>query len=457
MKNVKFKRIISLLTAVCLIMSAVGFSAFADNDDIVEVPASEEDYIDSAPEYIPDGETESNADATRDDNAVAGGSSEDNKEVTLPAKNIRLKTSQQNKIKIGDTFQIQYKFTPLKSDDYVTYKSFDQKIVKVDENGLVTAVGYGKTKIRIKASSGVKKNIYFTVTDEDGNENANAVKGEVQSIELSDKNAMVRVGKQIQIEPVLYPLGISDELTYTSMNTSVVKVTRSGLVTAAGEGTTLVIVTASSGVSAEFSVTVYSDVFRGIDISKWQGDIDWKKVSLSGVDFAMIRSSFGSENIDEKLKANVAGCEKYGISYGFYHYTYAATVSEARLEARYFLNAIKNYNPGYPVVLDIEEDFYKKMTRKQVTDIIVAFMTELEKAGYYAALYTNPTFVRDFIDAPRISGYDIWIACWGDEERLNSHYDGKYVMWQYSATGRVNGISGDVDLDYSYRDYPNRG
>ena len=466
-KNNILKRTLALVTSACLIFSYVGFTAYADNDadpdDIVEILATDEEMADEGEAEFSeksDSDTEKNTKApentpvkTEDDNAVAGGGNEDAKEVTIPAKNIRLMVDQTNDLVLGETFQIDFRFSPLKSDDYVTYKSYNKRVVKVDENGLVTAIGYGSTRIMVKASSGVKKNIYFNVTDAEGNEDADYVKGEVSSIELLSRNAMVHVGKKVQIEPVLYPLGITDDLTYVSDNKSVAKVSASGIVTAVGNGSTVITVTASNGVSATFNVTVYSDVYRGIDVSKWQENIDWQKVASKGIDFAMIRSSFGREHTDEKLQANVAGCEKYGISYGFYHYTYATTPEEARVEAKYFLKTIKNYNPDYPVVLDIEEDFFKQMSRKQVTSIITAFLSELDKAGYYPAVYSYAKFFMDYVDMSKISKYDIWIASWGDEEKLTSVYDGPYDMWQYSATGSVSGIFGEVDLDYSYKDY----
>lgn len=455
MKKNGLKKIVSVITAVFMITSTVGFSVVADNeDDIEETVATEEELEFEGIEEDTSEEDNAEAAESSDDNAVAGNFNDDVKEVTTPARGIKLNGSQRNSIKIGETFQIDFKFKPAKSDDYVTYRNYNKRIVKVDENGLVTAIGYGTAKIRIEASGGARKNIYFTVTDTEGNEDAEVVKGEVTSIELIDKTAMVRLGKEIQIEPILYPLGIFSSLTYESNNPDVASVSQSGVVAAAGTGSAEITVTAESGASAIFSITVYDDIFRGIDVSKWQGDINWKKVSLAGIDFAMIRSSFGREHTDEKLKANVQGCEKYGIPYGFYHYTYADSVSEAKKEARYFLKTIKNYSPDYPVVLDIEEEHFKKMSRKQVTNIIVAFMTELENAGYYASVYSYANFFRDCVDMSQINKYDIWIASWGDEEKLNNAYDGHYGMWQYSSTGKVNGIKGEVDLDYAYKDYP---
>ena len=448
MKGKKIKRFLCLAITLCMAFGTAGLTVYADNGKAESPETVSESNSDEEPAEEDPSEENSEPE---EDKAIAGNFNEDNRQVTNPARNIRLKVAQRNTLLIGDTFQIKHSFTPLKSDDYVTYRNFSKKIVKVDEAGMVTAIGYGTAKVQLETSKGLKKNIYFTVVGEDGE--TESVKGEAEAIELLDTTAMLRVKKTIQIEPVIYPLGIYDDLTYQSSNTDVAKVSSTGLVTAVGNGSAVITVSASNGVHAVFNITVYSDVLRGIDVSKWQGEIDWKKVSASGIDFAMIRSSYGSEHTDEMLKKNVAGCEKYGIDYGFYHYTYAKSVSEARKEARYFLSRIKNYDPSYPVVLDIEEEYFKKMDRKKVTDIIVAFMTELEKAGYYATVYSYAIFFRDNVDMSRIQKYDIWVASWGDEEKLNNSYDDHYGMWQYSSTGSVNGIDGEVDLNYAYKDY----
>lgn len=465
-----FKGFISVLLSLCIISSMTGLSAFADNfDDIEEFPATADDIKEAEENITGDiienenGENSeesgntSESDTSADELDVAAGhSNEDRKKVTVPASSIKIKSSQKVNIVIGNTHQINYKIFPSKSDDYVTFRSSNKAVIRVDQNGLVTAVGYGTAKVKVSTSNNRIQNVYFTVTDESGDINPEITYEEISSIELMDKMAMIRVGKQIQIDPILYPLGSYDTLTYTSKNTSVAKVSSNGVVTGVGAGSTIITVTASSGVSAEFSVTVYDDVLRGIDVSKWQGDIDWKKVSMSGIDFAMIRSSFGNMHTDEKLAENVAGCEKYGIPYGFYHYSYADSVKEAKKEARYFLSVVKKYNPEYPLVLDIENDHFKSMSRKQVTNIILAFVKEIENAGYYVSIYSFAKFFNDYVDMSKIKDYDIWIACWGDEERLNSFYDGPYGMWQYSATGSVNGIVGEVDLDYAYKNYPDK-
>ncbi len=438
MKN-KIKKIFGIIMSAFIMISAETLPIYAD-----EIKVEENEIIVE--------ETTVEEEKTIDD-AVAGKNNEDNREVTMPAKNIRLKTPQKNNIVIGDTFQIKFSFSPLKSDDYVTYINLNKKVVSVDENGLVKAIGYGRAQIQIKATSGMKRNIYFTVTDANGNSQAEAVKGDVTSIDFVDKYAMIKKGKTFQLEPIFYPLGIYNDVTYKSLNTNIAAVSETGLITAKKAGSTIITVTTENGVSAEMEVTVYNDFFKGMDVSKWQGDINWKSVSKEDIDFVMIRSSYGYEDTDPKLKRNVAYCKKYDIDYGFYHYTYAKNISEAKKEAKYFLKTIKNYSPDYPLVLDIEEDFYKKMSRKKVTDIVVTFMEELENAGYYAMIYCSPTFINECLDMSRIKDYDIWIACWGDEEKLNTYYSGHYGMWQYTDEGSVKGIKGDVDLNYAYKDY----
>lgn len=470
-----FKGFISVLLSLCMIFGTQGFSAFAEElYDIDEMPAEAED-IDEIDKNSTDGSAEAVAEnenaEINDENgginsendtseeqldAAAGHANDDQKEVTVPARSITIKGAQKVTIVIGKTHKIDYKLYPVKSDDFVTFRSMNKNVVRVDREGIVTAVGYGTAKVQISTSKGKKQNVYFTVTDETGNDAPEITYEEITAIELADQMAMIRVGKQVQIDPILYPLGSQDTLTYASQNSSIAKVSSNGTVTGVGTGSTVITVTAGSGVCAEFFVTVYGDVLRGIDVSKWQGDIDWKKVSMSGIDFAMIRSSYGNMHTDEKLAENVAGCEKYGIPYGFYHYSYADSVADAKKEARYFLSVIKKYRPEYPIVLDIENDHFKKMTRKQVTNIILAFVKEVENAGYYVSIYSFAKFFNDYVDMSKIQNYDIWIACWGDEERLNSFYDGPYGMWQYSASGSVNGINGEVDMDYAYKDYADR-
>ncbi len=459
-KEKSLRSVLAAALSLCIMLSPAASSAFTAYAD----ETSEQTEIDPAiTELIPESDptltetTDKNADIPYeepDGDGSAGQFNEDNRVVKMPAASIKFTVPDVNRITIGSTFQLEYQLNPLHSDDIVTFRSNNRSVVTVDDNGLVTAVGYGKTKVSVKTGSGKSKTVIFIVTNADGS--TNSVKGTVEAIGFADQTASIRVDSEISIEPIIYPFGVSSTLSYRSENTNVASVSSKGIVTAVGTGTTNIIVTAENGVSGIFSVTVYDDVFKGIDVSKWQGEIDWQKVCSQKIDYVMIRSSYGSENTDIFLSQNVEGCEKYGMDYGFYHYTYARNAAEAKNEAHFFLNNIRNYSPTYPIVLDIEEEFYKKMSRKEVTDIIVAFMEELENAGYYATLYSYAKFFADNVDMQRVKEYDIWIASWGDEEKLNDNYDGHYGMWQYSSTGHIDGIEGEVDLNYAYKNYAQR-
>lgn len=451
-KNKIFPKIISVLTASVMSLCICSYTAAAEEDDFPEdtmIENMDEDTDDVTEENLEEDGFEEN-----DSQAIAGAFNDEH-EVTIPAKKIKIKSGSLKIIGLGSSFQIVTAFTPSNSDDTITYKSVNKTIAQVTNDGLVTGVGIGQTTIRMKTSTGVKASVVVTVTDAyvDSEKPENL---KVESIDVVDSNIMVRKNKTASIEYVLYPLGSSDTVSFTSEDPDIASVNSKGVVTGISEGSTIITLKTSSGIKASCSVTVYSGVYKGIDVSKWQGDINWKKVSNAGIDFAMIRSSFGDSNVDQKLKRNVAGCEKYGIPYGFYHYTYARNVSEAKKEARFFLKTIRNYNPEYPVVLDIEESFYDKMSKKQVTDIICTFMEEFENAGYYAMIYSYANFFKDNTTISRLEKYDIWVACWGDTDKLNSSYDYHYGMWQYSSTGKVSGISGEVDLDYAYKDYAGR-
>lgn len=205
---------------------------------------------------------------------------------------------------------------------------------------------------------------------------------------------------------------------------------------------------------------------KGIDVSKHQGKIDWAKVKASGIQFAMIRTGYGWDNdsqIDACFKANVVGAEAAGLPYGLYHYSYAKCPSDAEKEARWLLRVIEGMQPAYPVVFDFEEAFqiggrdskgvmHIGYALDQQMDIIEAFMHVLESAKYYAMLYMPAgALERLHKYAPdRLGKFDLWVAHIDVDKPSVSCPCG---MWQYSWKGRIDGIAGDVDLNYAYKDY----
>lgn len=189
---------------------------------------------------------------------------------------------------------------------------------------------------------------------------------------------------------------------------------------------------------------------QGIDVSKWQGEIEWPRVAASGVAFAMVRASYGRDSEDPRFKANISGAAASGLPCGAYHYCYAMSVEEAKTEAEFFLRTVKGQRLEYPLALDLEDASLAPLGRETLTAIANAFLQAVEEAGYYAMLYANPNWLNNYLDAEALSRYDLWLANWTE----NPTYPGSYGMWQYSSQGRIDGVSGNVDRDVSYKDYP---
>ena len=192
------------------------------------------------------------------------------------------------------------------------------------------------------------------------------------------------------------------------------------------------------------------NILKGIDVSYAQGVIAWEKVKASGlVDFAILRAGYGRETtqVDTQFERNYAACKRLGIPVGVYWYSYATTAAEAEQEAKVCLQTIQGKQFEYPVAFDIEE----ARSLPQADALCTAFCNALEKQGYYSAIYTFKSALENNISAAIKSRYDIFLSHVGVQQ---TSYAGAYGLWQYSWTGRIPGISGDVDLDYAYKDYP---
>ena len=198
-------------------------------------------------------------------------------------------------------------------------------------------------------------------------------------------------------------------------------------------------------------------MIRGIDVSKWQGDIDWQKVKDDGVQFAMIRLGCGSKDgrscaVDRCFSRNVSRAVEAGIDAGCYFYSYAQSVSAAEREADFVVSVLKQY-PGvftYPVAFDLEDVTQQKLGKAVLTEMVIAFGSRIERAGYFCSLYSNPNWLRYYLDASQLTRFDLWLAQWTEKPT----WSGAFSMWQNSASGTVSGIAGPVDTDVAYRDYP---
>ncbi|MDE7098320.1 MAG: hypothetical protein K2O60_04165 [Ruminococcus sp.] len=190
-------------------------------------------------------------------------------------------------------------------------------------------------------------------------------------------------------------------------------------------------------------------IARGIDVSEHQGVIDWDKVKSDGVQFAILRAGYGKESnqIDRQFERNYSECRRLNIPIGAYWYSYATTAQEAVQEATVCLSVLAEKSFEYPIAFDIEE----KKSLANVSELCNAFCSEIEKAGYYTAIYSFKSAFEYNINSTIKEKYDVFLSHIDVEQ---TDYSGNYGLWQYSWTGKINGISGDVDLDYAYKDYP---
>ncbi len=155
----------------------------------------------------------------------------------------------------------------------------------------------------------------------------------------------------------------------------------------------------------------------GIDVSVWQGEINWSKVKNDGVDFAIIRCGYGQDQADqddEYWNANVKGCEANGIPYGVYLYSYADTVAKAKSEAKHVLRLIKGHDLSYPIYYDMEDNVQASLGKKALGDIAEAFCDTIEAAGYKVGIYSSLSWFETKLTDSRFSQWDKWVAQWND-------------------------------------------
>lgn len=190
---------------------------------------------------------------------------------------------------------------------------------------------------------------------------------------------------------------------------------------------------------------------KGIDVSKWQGIIDWSKVKNSGITFAILRIGYGKydNQKDPQFERNYEQAINNGISVGVYLYSYAKSVEQAREEADCVIKWLNDRHLDLPVYYDIEDKSQNDLSKSVLTSMCEAFCRKIESAGYWAGVYSSKYFLTNKLDYSALEKkYTIWVA----QFNTKNTYTGKYDMWQYSSTGSVQGISGNVDLDYLYRE-----
>ncbi|MCH3987369.1 GH25 family lysozyme [Lachnospiraceae bacterium YH-ros2226] len=193
--------------------------------------------------------------------------------------------------------------------------------------------------------------------------------------------------------------------------------------------------------------------YRGIDISHWQGAIDWAKVKAAGIQFAIIKSGGSDAGFytDPRWEENYKGAKANGIAVGAYYFVGPGCISVAdgQADAERFLAQLKGKQFEYPVYIDVEATPASK--KAGATEAVIAFCRAMEAGGYYAGIYSSTySGFRDRLDDSKLTPFTHWVAQYASK----CTYGGSYGIWQYSSSGQVNGISGRVDMDVSYQDFP---
>ena len=193
---------------------------------------------------------------------------------------------------------------------------------------------------------------------------------------------------------------------------------------------------------------------KGIDVSEFQGKIDWEKVKNDGIEFAILRCGYGmdfSNQDDVEYERNANECERLGIPYGVYLMSYANTVEKARSEAKHVLRLIEGHKISLGVWYDIEDNGTSGAINKEtLTNIINTFCNTIKNAGHKVGVYANLNWLENKIEKTIKDNYDIWVA----QYYSKCEYEGKYIMWQHTSSGKVNGISTNVDMNILYEDLP---
>ena len=191
---------------------------------------------------------------------------------------------------------------------------------------------------------------------------------------------------------------------------------------------------------------------NGIDVSRYQGSINWSRVASAGKQFVIVRVASSNSNgvyVDPYFLQNVNGAKQAGLRVGAYYYTYARTQAEADNELRTVMNALDGLQFEYPIYVDVEDSSLTSLGRAQLTNLVRYAMDVLVQNKWYAGWYSYTNFINNYLNASLLNSNPLWVA----DYRSTLGYTGPYSMWQYSGSGTVSGINGACDLNYSYFDF----
>ncbi len=357
-------------------------------------------------------------------------------------------------MKPGETFNLKATVTP--DGKSVTWTSSDESKATVSDGKVtakaegevtITATADGKSascKITISKSYDVKNDTTTFLKDKSGNQIYVLVDGNYVEAKVADYYKHGTFYKKEKTSQYIYTgwQNLDGKTYYFDKNGN--KVT--------GEQ---VIQGARYTFNSDGTLNTGSGIL-GIDVSTWNGNIDWNKVKNSGVSYVIIRTGFrgstqGSLVEDNRFRQNIQGATNAGIKVGVYFFSQAVNEVEAVEEASMVLSQIKGYKITYPVFIDVEPSGGRadKLSSGDRTKVINAFCQTIQNGGYRAGIYANKTWLSQKMNISALSGYKIWLA----QYNSTVTYSGRYDMWQYSDKGTIPGISEKVDMNLSYLTY----
>lgn len=383
----------------------------------------------------------------------------------LSAEGLKL-TVAENKatIGVGETYQIKATVTNYAKDKGVTYKSADEKIAKVDANGLVTGVAKGgPVKITVTTNEKGKDGKQLTATVEITIK-ANPKTDKKSALKDSSGNQVYIKGSDgkytaatwadyytatafyIEAEPVYKYTGwqtLNGKTYFFDKNGN--KVT--------GEQ---VILGVKYNFDSNGALSMNGGVL-GIDVSKYQTEIDWKAVKNSGISFVIIRCGYRGYSTgvlvkDPLFETHIKGATSAGLKVGLYFFSQAINEKEAVEEASMAIALAKKYTISYPIFIDTEQVSGGRadgLDAAKRTAICKAFCETIKDAGYTSGVYACKSWYESKLNAGSLEAYKIWLAQYASVPT----YSGKYDMWQYTEKGKVSGVTGNVDVNISYLGY----
>jgi len=320
---------------------------------------------------------------------------------------------------------------------YRLYYSNNTAIAPVQKaGGLVTAKTAGTTTIRCKLNNGKEATCKVTV------------KSAPSRVTVSDKSATLKVGQSKTLKATLNNNAYSYRSTWTSSNTYVATVNSTGKISAKSQGTATITYKTYNGKTASCKLTVSGSVAKCIDVSTWQGSIDFNKVKSAGYDYVIIRAGYGKEKSqkDNMFETNYKKAKSAGLKVGAYWFSYAMSPSTATAEADACLSCIKGKKFELPVYYDMEYQPAMSTSNSNYTKMAVNFCNKLKSNGFKSGVYSSASVYDYLLNRTTLknNGISIWNAEWYIKPSITCD------VWQYSDNGRINGISTNVDLNYIY-------